>query len=71
VRPSTHPLSVPLSRALCDAHHWEPAAADEHRLTAKDLEEMTVPQLRRHIETYCPQIAPGLRAGSATKAELL
>lgn len=32
---------------------------------------MTVPQLRRHIETYCPQIAPGLRAGSATKAELL
>eukprot|EP01043_Picozoa_sp_COSAG02_P069251 COSAG02_NODE_11794_length_1653_cov_1.655084_1_plen_225_part_01 len=32
---------------------------------------MTVPQLRRHIQKYCPQIAPVLRTGNATKAELL
>ncbi len=42
-----------------------------HRLSAKDLAEMTVPQLRRHIQNYCPQIAPALRTGNATKAELL
>ena len=41
------------------------------RLTAHDLETMTVAQLRRHIQTYCPQIAPSLRAGEATKAQLL